>query len=180
MPALAMGRPQTDEYASYYGTYISKVPEEDVLRVMESEAARTQSILLQISEAQSLYRYAPDKWSIKEVIGHVCDSERIFAYRALRFARADSQPIPGFEQDDYVRAAIFDRVPFVDLVQQLADLRRATLSLFRSLDDEAWSRRGTASGKPFSVRALAFIITGHERHHMGVLQERYGVARPQA
>lgn len=178
MPALVTGRPQADEYATYYGTYISKVTEEDILGVMEGEAARTQAVLRQIGEAKSLFRYSPDKWSIKEVVGHMADTERIMAYRAFRFGRADSQAIPGFEQDDYVRTANFDQVPFVELVQQLADLRRATLSLFKTMDDEAWSRRGTASGNPFSVRALAYIIPGHERHHMQVLHERYGVARP--
>lgn len=177
MPALAIGKPESDEYAPYYGTYVRQVTEDDPIAVMEAQAAVTQAALRAVSEADSLFRYEPGKWSIKEVIGHMGDTERVMAYRALRFARSDGQPIPGFEQDDYVRAAHFDRIPFSDLVQQLADLRRSTVSLFRGLEDEAWSRRGIASGNPFTVRALAFIIPGHERHHMRVLHERYRVAR---
>jgi hypothetical protein len=175
MPAVMIGRPQNDEYAQYYAGYISHVSEEDPVAVMEAQAVVTRAALCNVTEPESLYRYAPGKWSIKEVVGHLADSERIFAYRALRFARSDEQPLQGFEQNDYVRVANFDRIPFTELMQQLADLRRSTVALFRGLEEEAWGRRGIASGNPFTVRALAFVIPGHERHHLRVLQERYGV-----
>ncbi|HEV8123933.1 MAG TPA: DinB family protein [Gemmatimonadales bacterium] len=175
MPALDIGRPQNNEYAPFYARYISQVPEEDPVAVMEAQAAVTRAALRQVSESDSLFRYAPGKWSIKEVVGHLADAERVFAYRALRFARCDETPLQGFEENDYVRAANFDRIPFTELMQQLADLRRSTVALFRGLEEEAWGRRGTASGNPFTVRALAFVIPGHERHHLRVLQERYGV-----
>ncbi|MEP7325357.1 MAG: DinB family protein [Gemmatimonadota bacterium] len=175
MPVLAIGRPQSDEYAQYYAGYISQVPEDDPVAVMEAQAAVTRAALRQVTETDAMSRYAPGKWSIKEVVGHLADTERIMAYRALRFARCDEKPLQGFEQNDYVLAANFDRLPFSELMQQLADLRRSTVALFRGLDEEAWGRRGIASGNPFTVRALAFVIPGHERHHLRVLQERYGV-----
>jgi hypothetical protein len=175
MLETAIGRPAEDEYSNYYGTYVSKVLESDPIAVMAAQAGITRTLLGGVGESGSGYRYGPDKWSIKEIVGHLCDTERIMAYRALRIARGDETPLPGFEQDDYVRRAESDRRPLIDLIQELADIRHSTLSLFRGLPDEAWSRRGIASGYPFSVRALAFIIPGHERHHVQTLKARYGL-----
>ena len=119
------------------------------------------------------YRYAPGKWSIKELLGHVIDGERIFAYRALRFGRNDQTALNGFEQDDYVAAGAFDKRELSDLIDEFEEVRRATIHLFRGFDETAWTRRGVASENEVSVRALAYIIAGHELHHMGVLRERY-------
>jgi uncharacterized damage-inducible protein DinB len=119
------------------------------------------------------FRYAPDKWTAKEVIGHVCDSERVFAYRALRISRADATPLAGFEQDDYVRNGPFAERLFCDLVEDFIAVRRATLSLLRNLDEAAWTRRGLANNHEVTVRALAYIIAGHELHHRGILEEKY-------
>ena len=166
-------RPSTTEYAPYYGRYISLVPEGDVLQTLSSQLEETLSLLGGISEARAGYRYATDKWSIKEVIGHVVDSERIFAYRVLRFARNDKAPIEGFDQDEFAQNSAFDERTLADLVEEFDHVRRANLLLFRSLSDEALSRHGIASEVDVSVRALIYIIAGHERHHMEVLKTRY-------
>ena len=166
-------RPSTTEYAPYYGRYISLVPEGNILQILSGQLEETLSLLGGISESQASHRYAPDKWSIKEVVGHVVDSERIFAYRVLRFARNDKAPIEGFEQDDYVQNSNFDERTLADLVEEFEHVRRANLILFRSFNDEVLSRTGTASDAGVSVRALIYIIAGHERHHMEVLKARY-------
>src|SRR5205085_154662 len=144
----------------YYGKYISLVADGDILAALNQQLDETLSLLGSISESQANFRYAPDKWSIKELVGHVIDAERIFSYRALRFARNDQTPIEGFEQDDYIRNASFDDYTLNDLASEFAHVRRASLSLFKHLDEEAWQRRGTASESEVSVRALAYIIAG--------------------
>jgi len=169
-------RPQPDEYAEYYGRYIDKVPNGDVIAMLESQGDATQKLLASIGEEKAGYRYEPGKWSIKQVVGHITDSERVFAYRLLAFARGEKQPLPGFDQDAYMETASFDARSLAELAEGLASTRHATLTLVRSLDDEAWSRRGIASDNPVSVRALAWIIAGHERHHLNILRERYGIA----
>lgn len=174
---MPIGRPASDEYFQFYAGYVSHVPEDDPLFVMESQGRITQAMLQQVSEKTSLFRYAPDKWSIREVVGHLGDTERIMAYRALRIARADPKPLQGFDENEYVRNAAFDRRTLGDLLQELADIRRTTLALFRGIDQSAWTRRGTASEHSISVRALGFIIPGHERHHVRVLRERYGLGQ---
>ncbi|HEY2093567.1 MAG TPA: DinB family protein [Thermoanaerobaculia bacterium] len=168
-------RPGPDEYAEYYGRYIDQVPDGDVATLLESQGNATQKLLSAIGEEKAGYRYEPDKWSIKQVIGHITDAERVFAYRLLAFARGEKQPLPGFDQDEYMETANFDARSLAELSKELASTRRATLSLIRSLDDEAWTRRGVASDNPISARALAWITAGHERHHLNVLRERYGV-----
>ena len=166
-------RPSTTEYASHYGQYVSLVPEGDIVQILNSQLEETLSLLGGISEDRAGYRYAPDKWSIKEVVGHVVDSERIFAYRVLRFARNDKAPIEGFEQDEFTRNSGFDDRTLADIVAEFEHVRRANLILFRSFGDEVLGRQGIASEAEVSVRALLYIIAGHERHHMGVLKARY-------
>lgn len=173
MTAALIARPGTDEYAPYYGTYIGKVPDGDLRAMLASQLAETLALIRSIPESRGGHRYAPDKWSIKGVLGHLADSERIFSYRALRIGRGDTTPLPGFEQDDYVPMGNFDARTLRDLADELAAVRQATLHLFAHLDQAAFERRGSASGKPVSVRALAYIIAGHELHHVGILKTRY-------
>jgi uncharacterized damage-inducible protein DinB len=172
MPTL-IARPAINEYSSYYGTYIDKVTEDGLIEILDRQHDTTMSLLRSITEAQGDHRYAPGKWSVKEVIGHLIDSERIFTYRALRFARGDATPLPGFEQDDYVPAGKFGQRSMLDLATEYHHVRQASLVLFRSLDEEALARRGIASGVEVSVRALAYIVAGHERHHVEILRTRY-------
>ena len=172
-PALAIARPQPGEYSPYYDRYISLVADNDILRTLEEQRRQMMLALSGRSEADGDFRYAPDKWSAKEVLGHVCDTERIFAYRALRIARADATPMEGFEQDDYVRNGPFAYRPLADLIEDYIAVRRATVSLLRSLDEAAWSRRGIANKNEVSVRGLAYIIAGHELHHRRILEEKY-------
>jgi hypothetical protein len=169
-------RPQPGEFAPYYDRYISLVPGNDVLAALAAlEDQRRQMLLLLSgrSEADGDLRYAPDKWSLKEVLGHINDTERIMSYRALRISRGDQTPIAGFEQDDYVRNGPFARTPLADLIEDYIAVRRATVSLFRDLDEAAWTRRGVAANNEVTVRALAFIIAGHELHHRRILEEKY-------
>jgi uncharacterized damage-inducible protein DinB len=173
--AAAIPRPAAADYDPYYGTYIDKVPDGDLLRTLESQARETQALLAGLSDAEALHRYAPGKWSIKEVIGHVTDVERVFSYRALRFARADATALSGFDENAWVPAGNFDARFLRDLAAELDAVRRATIALFRGLDAAALARRGTASDNAVSVRAIAWIIAGHERHHVGLLHERYKV-----
>jgi hypothetical protein len=154
---------------------VDLVAEGDILATLATQIEGTLAELRKVSEADSLKRYAPGKWSMREVVGHLIDTERIFAYRALRFARGDRQDLPGFEQDDYVAVAQFDRRPWSGLVEEFEALRMSNLLMFRGLDDEAWRRQGVANGNAMSVRAAAYVIAGHELHHMRVLRERYGL-----
>jgi len=166
-------RPADTEYAQSYAGYVALVPEDDILGTIEHQSSVTQKLLASLDESRAAYRYAEAKWSVKEVLGHFIDAERIFAYRALAFARGETQPLPGFDENDYVRHAAFDSWKLGDLSEHYALVRRATIVLFRNFPEEAWERRGTASDNPITVRALAWIIVGHERHHVKVLRERY-------
>jgi uncharacterized damage-inducible protein DinB len=166
-------KPDSTEYLPYYARYISLVAAGDVLQSLASQMRETQTVLRAIPASMSTHRYAPGKWSVNQLLGHVIDSERIFAGRALRFARADSSPLPGFEQDDYVANASFDAYPLRELAAELDVVRQSTLQLFLHLQEDAWLRRGTANGAEVSVRALAYIIAGHELHHRAILQEKY-------
>lgn len=175
-PAFIVARPQAGEYTPYYDRYISMVPGEDILNTLDQQRRETMLLLSGRDDDDGNFRYAPEKWSAKEVLGHVCDAERVFAYRALRIARADATPLEGFEQDDYVRNGPFAQRPLADLVEDFIAVRRATLSLLRNLDEAAWSRRGTANKNDVTVRALAYIIAGHELHHRRVLEQKYFAA----
>ncbi|HKG91331.1 MAG TPA: DinB family protein [Gemmatimonadaceae bacterium] len=172
-PVFVPERPSESEYLPYYHKYVTLVPEGDIVGLLAQQVGETLGLLRGVSEERGMRRYAEGKWSIKEVAGHMADTERIFAYRALRIARADRTPLPGYEQDDYVRAANFDQRPLADLTDELAQVRRATVALFRGFDAEAWTRTGTANNAEVSVRALAYIIAGHERHHLDVLRTKY-------
>lgn len=171
-----MNRPLSTEYpaASQMAHYISLVSESNVLDVLhrqyEEVLHRYESLLL---PEQADFRYAEGKWSIKEVLGHMIDTERIFSYRALAIARGETQKLPGFEQDDYMAVAQFSKQPLEDLLQQYKFLRKGNLLLFRSFNEKDLSRMGTSSGSPLSSRALIFMVAGHERHHLNILTERY-------
>jgi hypothetical protein len=168
-------RPEPGEFVPYYGKYIALVPPGDLIEILGLQGALTQRLLAPLDETQALHRYAPGKWSVKEVVGHIADAERVFAYRALRFARADETPLAGFDEVTWAPAGGFDRHPLPALLAELAAVRTATRALFGSFDQPAWMRRGTANNNPVSVRALAAIIAGHELHHVAILRERYGV-----
>src|SRR5215472_12018064 len=175
-----MKRPETGEFAEYYGKYIAKVPGTDVLGILESERLQMSRLFAGRSERDGNFRCAPGKWTIKEILGHVTDAERIFAYRALRIGRGDETPLSSFEQDDYVKNGGFAERKLADLVAEFDAVRVASISLFRSFDDAAWGRRGTASQKPVTVRALGFITAGHQIHHRMILEESYFPAIPRA
>jgi len=166
-------RPAAGEYAPYYEGYIAKVPAGDLVDTLKRQMTETLNLFSGMSEEQGGHRYAEGKWSIKEVLGHVIDGERVFAYRVLRFARNDPQELQGFEQDDYVAAAKSDKRTVADLAREFEHVRLSTIDLLESLDEEKWSRTGIASENRVSVRALAYIIAGHERHHVEVLRSRY-------
>ena len=166
-------RPEVGEYAPYYEKYIALTREGDVIEILERQAAETLALLRGLSEEQAATRYEPGKWSVKELVGHIIDGERVFAYRALRFARGDRTPLPGFEQDDYVAGGNFDARTLRDLADEFEHVRRATIALLRPLGAEAWRLAGTANDNGVSVRALAHIIAGHELHHVRVLREKY-------
>ena len=172
-PALQIPRPEPGEYAPYYEKSVSLVPGSDILATLDTQRRQTLLLLSGRDETEGDFRYAPDKWSAKEVIGHVCDTERVFAYRALRIARADQTPMEGFEQDDYVRNGPFAKEPLAEIIEDYIAIRRATLTLLRTLDEAAWHRRGVANKNEVSVRGLAYIIAGHELHHRRILEEKY-------
>ena len=175
-----MKRPAPTEYAESYANYISKVPGSDVLSVLESQRLQMLQLFAGRSERDGSFRYAPGKWTVKEVLGHITDTERIFTYRALRIARGDQTPLPGFEQEDFVKNAAFSDRTLAGLAEEFALVRSASLALFRSFPEEAWPRRGVASQKEVTVRALAFITAGHQIHHRIILEERYFPAIPRA
>jgi hypothetical protein len=173
MSNMITARPDPTEYASYYGKYINLVPEGDILTTLGRQMDDTLALLRSIPEAQADSRYSPDKWSIKEVVGHLIDAERIFGYRALRFARNDQTSLQGFEQDDYVKYGGFGEQSLSDLASEYEHVRRANIYLLRGLGSEAWDRRGIASDNEVSVRGLAYIIAGHELHHLGIIRTKY-------
>lgn len=172
------GRPQAGEFASAFQSYIDNVPEEDVVAALEAQALETATLLGGLSEEQASSRYAPGKWSIKQLVGHVTDGERVFAYRALAIARGETQPLPGFDQDPYVANGGADERSISDLAEELATVRRANVMMFRAFSEEAWLRMGTASDNRISVRAIGYGILGHERHHVRILREKYLGATP--
>lgn len=169
---LVATRPQSNEYAPYYDKYVSLVPEGDILITLVKQLPATLALLAR-PEPDGDFRYVPGKWSAKESLGHVIDAERVFSYRALRISRNDKTPLAGFEQDDYVKYGPFDHCTLASVVDEFKSVRKASVALFRALDDAAWTRRGTASNNEVTVRALAYMIAGHELHHRRIFQEKY-------
>lgn len=168
-----MQRPESNEYPNFYKGYVDAVAGSDLLSILPQINQNTVKLLADLPEEKWDYRYAEDKWSIKEVISHLSDSERIFANRALRFARNDATPLPGFKQNDYVPQSNASSRSLTDIVEEFAAIRNATIPLFQSFTEEMWGRSGTASGGGITVRAIGFVIAGHEQHHQNILRERY-------
>ena len=170
-----VGRPEATEYAPFYETYVKLVRDTDILTTLEEQQATVRKLLAKVPEERAGFRYAEGKWSIREVIGHCTDAERVFGYRALVFARGEKAPQPSFDENEYARTAGHDGVPLAGLLEEFGAVRAGTLHLVRHFPSEAWRRTGAASGKPISVRAIAFIMAGHVAHHLAILHERYGV-----
>lgn len=171
-----MTRPQPNEAASYYFPYIDLITSDEIVPAMKSQLDETLEFLQGISEEQSLQTYEPGKWTIRELLNHVNDGERLFLYRAFWFARGFQDPLPSFEQDLAVQAALANDTPWSELVEEFRNVRLGTISFFNTMPDEAWSKTGIASDNPFTVKALAYIITGHVAHHTKVLREKYGIS----
>ncbi|MGH7460733.1 MAG: DinB family protein [Longimicrobiales bacterium] len=166
-------RPEQSEYGAYYHRYIERVPDGDVRMIMRVQLADTLALLRPLSEEQAGFRYAEGKWSIRQVIGHLADTERIFVYRALRIARGDQTPLAGFNENVYADKGGFDERPLHSLLAELEATRAASAAFFQSLSEGAWTCMGTANDYPISVRALAYIMAGHELHHRAILQDKY-------
>jgi hypothetical protein len=167
------GRPEQNEAASQYFLYIDRIAGNDVISALETQTEEASAFLRGISEAKSLYRYAPEKWSIRQILNHLNDTERIMAYRALWFARGFDSPLPSFDQNIAAAAARADDIPWATHIEEFQAIRRSTIHFFQNLPEEAWIRSGVASGNPFTVRALAYTIAGHAAHHMAIVRERY-------
>jgi hypothetical protein len=168
-----VGIPERNEAADYYYKYIDRITSPDVVGVLETQLEEFLGLLAAISEEKSLHRYAPDKWSIRQLVNHVSDTERVFAFRAFWFGRGFDSPLPGFDEKVSAGAAQADEISWARHLEELRGVRLATATFFRNLPAEAWSRRGIASGNPFTVRAIAYILAGHLDHHVGILRERY-------
>jgi len=175
MSSSAALRAVPEEYAPYYGTYIGPIADQDITALLVAQR-ESFGALRSLDDSRALHRYAPDKWSVKEVVGHITDAERVFAYRMLRIARGDATPLAGFDQQPYVEAAYFDSMPISQLVDAFRATRSSTLALMAEIGNDAWPRMGVASGFPVSARALAYIIAGHATHHITILRERYGLS----
>lgn len=168
-----MKRPEKNEYAGFYETYVSLVDETDIVSAMEKQADELNDLFADITDEQGLYAYAEGKWTIKELLGHLIDGERVFAYRAFRFARADKTPLAGFDQNPYIENADYNSIKINDLLDELLLLRKSNILFFKNLPENAWDNVGIASDNEITVRALAYICVGHIRHHMNILRERY-------
>jgi len=171
MTAVNPGRPAAGEYLPYYDPYIRRVPDGDLGEIFERQIAETAAFFAPFSADQARWGPAPEEWSVIEIVGHLADSERIFSYRAVRIARMDPTPLPGADLEAYVPAAGFESRTLPDVVGEYMAVRGATVALLRGLDAAAWTRRGTADGNPISVRALAYILAGHETHHVEELRK---------
>lgn len=166
-------RPEANEYNLYYATYINLLPDGDIVHILEEQMKEINLLLKDISDSEGHFRYAPNKWSIKEVLGHIADTERIMAYRLLSIARGETAELPGYNDDMYVLRAAFDKQSMQNLIENLTVVRQSTVHLLKSLDGEAWLQRGVANNSEVTVRALAYIIAGHELHHRKIIKERY-------
>ncbi len=166
-------RPQDGEYGAFYAVYIQHVPDGDIFDLLESQMSALREVLAPINNTQADFRYAPDQWSIKEMLGHINDTERVFSYRALRISRNDKSPLEGFDQDEYVKEAFFSQRTLADLLDEFEHLRRANLLSFRAITSEVSERVGIASGYPVSVRALLYMMVGHVIEHIKSLKTEY-------
>jgi hypothetical protein len=173
MTTLLATPPDSTEFAPYYARYVALVPDGDVLDTLERQIDETLTLLGEFGEARGGHRYAPGKWTVKEMAGHLADTERVFVYRAMCIARGETASLPGFDENAYAANAGFDARSLASILGELTTVRRATLTFFRNLDDVALARRGTANAATVTPRALAFITAGHERHHLNILRERY-------
>jgi len=169
-------RPTAGEYAASFDRYISLVTESDVLAVLDAQASTVHDALSGLSDARAAHRYAEGKWSVGQLLGHLVDCERVFGFRALAIARGEAYSLAAFDEDAYAVAAAHDRVPIDELAEEFATLRRSHVLMFKHLDAASWARVGTVNNTPTSVRAVAFIMAGHVRHHARILTDRYGVA----
>ncbi len=165
--------PASDEYAPYYQTYISLLSDGDILRILEEQMNETLTLLASLTDEQAAISYAPGKWSLKEVIGHIIDCERVFAYRGMCFARGDNTPLPSFEQDEYVLGADFNDKPLDKLASEFKHLRMSNIFMFSTWSEAVQARRGTAANNSITARAIPFILAGHERHHLNIIAKRY-------
>jgi uncharacterized damage-inducible protein DinB len=168
-------RPTSNDYSPAHAAYVALVPEDDVLGAIEHQSSDTQKFLAGLDESKAAYRYADGKWSVKQVLGHIIDAERIISYRLLAIARGETNPLPGFDENMYVENAGFDAWSLGDLAEHYALVRRSTIVLLRNLPKVAWTRRGIANTAEVSVLGLTYVILGHERHHVKVLRERYKI-----
>jgi hypothetical protein len=173
---MASGRPEDSEYAPFYAGYVSLVQEDDAQAALERQLEELRALSTSVPKDRETYRYAPDKWSVRQVVGHVTDGERVFGYRAFCISRGEQAPLPAFDENAYMASSGYDAVPLGELLDELVTVRRGNLAALRRLASGDWARLGTASGRPVSVRALAYVMVGHPRHHIAVLGERYGVA----
>jgi len=170
-----MQRPLPDEYPEFFAGYVDRVPEVDIIAALRGQIDVVRRVAASVAPERETYAYAPGKWTIRQVAGHIGDGERVFSFRALCFSRADGTPLPGFDENAYVEHAGFRDIPLADLVEEFALLRSANLKMFEALRDAHWSATGTANGKTVSVRALAYVMAGHVRHHLAVLRDRYAI-----
>lgn len=168
-----MSRPEKTEYDPYYETYVSLVPDGDIVDILEAQAAEVNDLFSRIPEEKGPYAYADGKWTIKELLGHLIDGERMFMYRTFRISRGDETPIEGFEQDGYIKNARSNSRSFADLIEEFTDLRRANVIAYRHFSDEDWSRTGTANQVEITPKALVYVAAGHIKHHLNILRERY-------
>jgi hypothetical protein len=168
-------RPRPDEYDKAFERYVSRVPENDILTSLERQPAELRTVLGGVGPDREIYRYAPGKWTIRDVVGHMVDAERVLGYRALAIARGERAPLPAFEEADYAAQAGYAHRPLASILDEFASLRASHVLMFRHVDDEAWARFGTANALPITPRALAYVLVGHVRHHAAVLAEKYGV-----
>lgn len=176
MTTIKIARPESQEAVAAFQRYIAKVPGENIGAQLVDQLRELEQLFETVTDQDARYRYAEGKWSIKEILGHLCDAERIFSYRLLRIARGDATPLPGFEENDYVPPGRFDDRPLPMLLTEFRAVRMSTVALAEGIPADAWGLWGEASGNPVTARALAYIIVGHVAHHMGTLRERYGLS----
>ena len=177
MVKMPIGRPEATEHAPYFNRYIELISEEDVVSALEAQREQSSAIFQKLNERQLQYRYAADKWSVAQVIGHVIDTERVLTFRALYFARNNQNPVPGYDQNVTADNSPYASLPLAHILDEYDSVRRATIHLFRNLDRDAWLRRGVANQNEITVRALAYVTLGHDRHHLAILKEKYLIAR---